>query len=186
MSTFVFLHGWQGSEPGHWQRLTAAALAERGHDVRFPDFPDPDRPEVGPWLERLEQELLTVDPAETTVLTHSLGCYLWLQHARTTHDQVDRVLLVAPPSPDAGETIPELRHLPVPPLDPAAVARAAASTELVHGDDDPYWPNGDARDLADALRIPASTILGGGHVNVAAGYGAWPALVAWCERRGAL
>ena len=26
MGTFVFLHGWQGSEQGHWQRLTATEI----------------------------------------------------------------------------------------------------------------------------------------------------------------
>ncbi len=180
MPTFLFLHGWQGSEPGHWQRWLAAELAGRGHDVRFPDFADPDEPDLAVWLAELREELARLEPAETTVLAHSLGCYLWLHHAAGSRDPVDRVLLVAPPSPEAVEQIGPI-ELPV--LDAGAAGRAARSTELVHADDDPYWPGG-AASFAAALGVPAHRLPGAGHVNVAAGFGAWPEALAWCERRG--
>jgi serine hydrolase len=61
LTTFLSLHGWQGSEPGHRQRPSAAELEGRGHTVRLPDFPDPDAPRFGPWLARLEQELRAID-----------------------------------------------------------------------------------------------------------------------------
>lgn len=186
MATFLFLHGWQGSDPEHWQRLTAAELAARGHAVRFPDFPEPDIPVLEPWLARLEEELAACEATETTVLAHSLGCYLWLHHAPVVETPVDRVLLVAPPAPSVCAAIEELSTVPLPASDPAAVARSARSTELVHGDDDPYWPDRDAGELASALDVPARRIPGGGHVNVASGYGHWPALLAWCEGAGAL
>lgn len=181
MTAFLFLHGWQGSEPGHWQRLTAAELERRGHTVRFPDFPDPDQPAFEPWLAVLEDELRGLDPGDTTVLAHSLGCWLWLTHARRARAAVDRALLVAPPSLAVCASIEELRSVPYPPLDAAAAARAAATTELVYADDDPYWPDGSAASFAETLAIPSHRIDGGGHLNVAAGYGDWPALLAWCE-----
>lgn len=184
MATFLFLHGWQGSDAGHWQRLAALELARRRHVVRFPDLPDPDLPRFEPWLEGLEAELGAVDPTETTVLAHSLGCYLWLRHAAEATAVVDRVLLVAPPSLEVCATIDELRDLPYPVPDADAVVRAARSTELVYADDDPYWPNGSAASLGETLRIPAHRIERGGHLNVASGYGDWPALLAWCERDG--
>lgn len=185
MATFLFLHGWQGSEPGHWQRLSAEELERRGHTVRFPDFPDPDVPRFEPWLSLLQEELRAVDRAETTVLAHSLGCWLWLEHARHADSAVERALLVAPPSREVCASIAELREIPYPPLDADSAARAAATTELVHADDDPYWPDGDAGSLGAALHIPFHQIDGGGHLNVASGYGDWPALLAWCERTGA-
>jgi predicted alpha/beta hydrolase family esterase len=184
VATFLFLHGWQGSGPGHWQRLAADELARRGHAVRFPDFPDPDFPSFDAWLDLLEQELAAVGPHETAVLAHSLGCYLWLHHAVRATVRVARVLLVAPPAPDRCAEIPELRGLPYPALDPGAVGRAAAATELVYAEDDPYWPNGSAAAFGEALRIPAYRLAGGGHVNVASGYGDWPAVLAWCEQSG--
>jgi predicted alpha/beta hydrolase family esterase len=182
VATFLFLHGWQGSEPGHWQRLTAAELERRGHTVRFPDFPDPDHPQLEPWLALLEEELTAVDPAATTVLAHSLGCCFWLHHARRAEAAVDRVLLVAPPAADVCAEVPELSVVPFPPLDAGSVVRSAGTTELVYAADDPYWPNGDAGALGAELGIPARAIPDGGHVNVASGFGEWPELLAWCER----
>jgi predicted alpha/beta hydrolase family esterase len=182
VATFLFLHGWQGSEPEHWQRRLAAALADGGHDVRFPDFTDPDEPDLDVWLGELRGELGRLAPAETTVLAHSLGCYLWLRHAADAPAPVDRVLLVAPPAPEAVLAIGAI-DLPEP--DRAALARAARSTELVYGDDDPYWPGG-AAPFAAALGLRARVLAGKGHVNVAAGFGPWPEALAWCERGGTL
>jgi predicted alpha/beta hydrolase family esterase len=181
-TSFLFLHGWQGSEAEHWQRWLARELAARGHAVRFPDFAAPDQPALARWLPRLSAELETLEPAGTTVLCHSLGCYLWLHHANSTAvvDPVARVLLVAPPTTDYEELYPDLRGIPLPALDAAAVARAATSTAVVYGTDDPYFPGG-ARRIADELEIPAHELPGGGHVNVAAGYGPWPAALAWAE-----
>jgi predicted alpha/beta hydrolase family esterase len=180
VATFLFLHGWQGSEPEHWQRWLAAELAGRGHDVRFPDFTEPDTPDLDVWLRELREELARLAPGDTTVLAHSLGCYLWLVHAADAQDPVDRVLLVAPPSPEA---VAQIGPIDLPALDGDAVARAAGSTELVHADDDPYWPGG-AAPFAEALAIPAHELPGKGHVNVAAGFGPWPEALAWCERLG--
>jgi uncharacterized protein len=184
VAAFLFLHGWQGSEPEHWQRLTAAELERRGHTVRFPDLPEPDTPRFEPWLDALEAELRALDPRDTTVLAHSLGCWLWLRHALQASAPVERVLLVAPPSLEVCAAIEELRPLPYPPLDAAVTAGAARTTELAYADDDPYWPEGSAASFGAALRIPSHRIERGGHLNVAAGYGDWPALLRWCERSG--
>ena len=180
MATFLFLHGWQGSEPEHWQRWLAAELAARAHHVRFPDFTDPDTPDLDVWLAELRDELTAIEPGETTVLAHSLGCHLWLRHAADADGPVARVLLVAPPSPEA---VVQIGDLTLPPLDPDAVQRAAGSTKLVYGDDDPYWPGG-AGPFAAGLGVPAHVLPGKGHINVAAGLGPWPDALAWCERSG--
>lgn len=182
MTAFLFLHGWQGSEPEHWQRWLAAELGARGHDVRFPDFTDPDKPDLGVWLRELRAELERLDPAVTTVVAHSLGCYLWLAHAADADEAVDRVLLVAPPSPEA---VVQIGDIALPAVDGGAAARVARSTELVYADDDPYWPGG-AASFAAALGIPARELPGKGHVNVAAGFGPWPEALAWCEAVGPL
>src|ERR671936_218582 len=80
MSSFLILHGWQGSGPEHWQTWLAGRLLSRGERVSYPELPD---------------------PGELVVLCHSMACILWLHHARRAEAPVERVLLVAPPSPSA-------------------------------------------------------------------------------------
>jgi len=89
------------------------------------------------------------------------------------------VLLVAPPSPEVLAGIPQVAGFGVP-LDPAAPTRAAGSTRLAAGDDDPYCPGGAGAAFA-ALGLPVDVLPGAGHLDLDAGYGRWPAVEAWCR-----
>jgi predicted alpha/beta hydrolase family esterase len=166
---FLILHGWQGSSEGHWQPWLAERLRERGADVAFPDLPEPDLPRLEPWLETLAE--LRGD--RDVVVCHSLGCVLWLHHRARGGPPAERVLLVAPPCPDAD--VPEIAAFYPVPRDPA-VAEGAL---LVCSDDDPYCPGGAARTYGEPLGLRVELIPGGGHLNVDAGFGPWPQLERW-------
>ena len=116
------------------------------------------------------------------IVAHSLGAVLWLHHVVAPGDspRPARVLLVAPPSPHT--TIPEIAAFFPPPADVDAVRHGADGTALVAGDDDPYLPEGIAEAYGRPLKIATTVIAGGGHLNPAAGYGAWPAVLDWCNR----
>ncbi len=175
--SFLILHGLQGSGPTHWQTWLARRLGERGHRVSYPDLPEPDSPRLESWLHALDSELR--EPEGLVVLCHSLACVLWLQHARRWEGSpVERALLVAPPSPSA--ELPGVRGFFPLSVEPADVARAAASTRVVGSDDDPYCPEGAERLYAEPLELPFDLVAGGGHINPDAGYGPWPAVERWC------
>ncbi|GGP42935.1 RBBP9/YdeN family alpha/beta hydrolase [Saccharothrix coeruleofusca] len=178
----LLLHGLTGSGPTHWQNWLAGELARHGAQVDLPEFSSPDAPELDVWLAELRGHLAAAPPSsERVVAAHSLGSLLWLHHAAADPDpalRVDRVLLVAPPSPHfTGE--PLIADFLDCPLDPAAVRAAAGDTRLVVGQDDPYCTLEQARELAAALRVELDVIAGGAHLNVAAGYGPWPAVFKW-------
>jgi len=125
----------------------------------------------------LEVELR--EPEGLVVLCHSLACVLWLQHARRCEGPaVERVLLVAPPSPSV--ELPGVRGFFPLSVEPADVARAAAVTRVVGSDNDPYCPEGAERLYAEPLQLPCDLMAGGGHINPDAGYGPWPAVERWC------
>ncbi|ONI85658.1 hypothetical protein ALI22I_28235 [Saccharothrix sp. ALI-22-I] len=180
----LILHGLGGSGPAHWQNWLAGELAHHGGSVDLPQFSSPDSPQLSVWLDELRSHLAAM-PAdgsvERVVVAHSLAGLLWLHHAGGSFDpvlRVDRVLLVAPPAPDfAGE--PLIASFLHPVLDPTAVRRAAVSTRLVVGEGDPYCGLTQAKELAEALRIELDVIVGGGHLNVDAGYGPWSAVLKW-------
>lgn len=66
------------------------------------------------------------------------------------------------------------------PLGAKAVAAAATSSRLVYADNDPFCPEG-AQVAFGELDLDADFIPGGQHLNPDAGYGSWPAAVAWCR-----
>jgi len=135
--SFLILHGYAGSGPGHWQTWLADRLARAGERVAYPELPEPDAPELPAWRSALEAELRAL-PDEPIVVCHSLSCILWLHHTAAAvreGGRAERVLLVAPPSrtgvPDALASF-----FPVPVVEPMGNAR------LVCSDNDPYCPEG--------------------------------------------
>jgi predicted alpha/beta hydrolase family esterase len=170
---FLILHGYEGNGPDHWQSWLAGRLRDAGHDVAYPDLPDPLRPDLGAWLATLERERRDGD----VVVCHSLGCLLWLHHRARDGPPAARVLLVAPPCPSATEQVGALAGFFPAPLDPA-LARGA---RLVCSDDDPYCPEDARAAYAEPLAIEADLLPGAGHINPDSGYGPWPSALAWCQ-----
>jgi predicted alpha/beta hydrolase family esterase len=166
--SYLILHGYQGSGPGHWQTWLAGRLRARDATVHYPDLPDAEAPSLHAWLDALRGELDAIGQPPV-VVCHSLACALWLHHIAGGGADAERVLLVAPPSP-AG--VPDVLSdfFPVPDVAPA-------NTRLVCSDDDPYCPEG-AHTLYPG---PADVLAGQGHINPDAGYGAWPAVEAWAR-----
>ncbi|MFF8599109.1 RBBP9/YdeN family alpha/beta hydrolase [Streptomyces sp. NPDC015232] len=180
--TFLVLHGFQNHRPpGHWQHWLAGALAERGHEVRYPQLPEPDAPHLADWLAALDEHgTRPTGDGEFVVLAHSLGVLLWLRAlAAGRAPEADRVLLVAPPSPQVTASIPEIAGF-ADGLDLAAV-RPKAPTRLVYGDGDPYCAEGADVPYGIPLGLDLDHVPGGGHLNPDHGYGAWPDVLAWCE-----
>jgi predicted alpha/beta hydrolase family esterase len=178
----VILHGWQDSEPGHWQRWLESELRAAEREVRFPTLGDPDVPVLADWLASMRAAIADLPADGFDVVAHSLSAVLWLHHAADPGDtpRPARVALVAPPSPTCA--IPEIAAFFPPPLDIDAVRRAADGTVLVGGEDDSYTPEGITAAYGLPLKIATTVVPGGGHLNVSSGYGEWPAMLDWCRR----
>lgn len=179
---FLVLHGWQNRRPPeHWQWSLVEALRQGGEQVLYPQLPNPDRPSLDEWTELLHAELAQLGGGERVIVAHSLSALLWLHAVRVlgANAEVDRVLLVAPPS-EAGlrphATVEEFAQVP---QDTDAVRSAAGSTRIVYGDPDPYCPEG--ADVAySGLGLDTDHLPGAGHINPDSGYGPWLSVVEWC------
>jgi predicted alpha/beta hydrolase family esterase len=178
---FLILHGWQNHRPpGHWQHWLAERLRAAGEQVLYPQLPDPDAPRLDAWLDVLRAELRMLGRGERIVITHSLGCLLWRQHARDAAPEhaVDRLLLVCPPGPSRlpGRLAPFTAPVPR-----GAVGRTAGGrAELVVTDDDPWCPEGPVGLYGDD-GVAVHAVPGGGHLSLDEGYGPWPAVERWAR-----
>ncbi|MFD0278995.1 RBBP9/YdeN family alpha/beta hydrolase [Kitasatospora sp. NPDC127111] len=180
---FLILHGWQNHRPtGHWQHWLAGRLADLGHLVDYPRLPDPDHPDPEAWTHELRTRLGALRAGRRTVVCHSLACALWLRAVAggAVAEPVDRVLLVAPPSPGFLRRQPDVAAFVPPAVSAAQLSAAAGSTRLVCGDDDPCCPEGAMEVYGRRLGIPVDVISGAAHLTPDSGYGAWPALLDWC------
>jgi predicted alpha/beta hydrolase family esterase len=178
----VLLHGWEGSGPDHWQTWLANELVTSGRDVRYPDLPNAELPDLADWLAALHETLTGLPDDGFDVVCHSLASVLWLHHAANPGPtpRPARVVLVSPPSPLT--TIAQIAEFFPPPLTIDAVRQAADGTVLVGSDDDPYCPEGIAEAYGRPLKIATTVIAGGGHLNSDSGFGPWPAILDWCGR----
>ncbi len=173
----VLVHGYDGSGPQHWQTWLRDQLVSAARQVQFPQFPDNTNPDLDAWLETLEGALAVPTPTSgRVVICHSLGCWLWVHAVRRgLGDALTRVLLVAPPSPSWVSGT--LRRFSALNWDNFAAA-ITPTTDVVIGEGDDLLPGPDHQSLVD--RIPSTReVARGGHLHTAAGYGPWPAALAW-------
>ena len=195
---FLILHGLGGNKPTHWQEYLYTKLTEAGKKVHYPKMPDPASPDLAAWKDRVKGELseIAAQSPDTplTVLTHSMGAVIWMHVAADNGANgaklADRVLLIAPPyvlpaAPplDMPESIGAFFP---PPLDPAAIANAAASTVVIASDTDDYATFDQSAGYAAKLGVEIHKLSGGGHISPYYGYGEWPWMLEWCLRQAEL
>jgi predicted alpha/beta hydrolase family esterase len=183
--TYLIVHGWQASGPGHWQTWLADRLRDSNESVLYPLLPNPDNPILDEWIEALHAQV-SLMKGEKIVVCHSLGGVTWLHYATMPYAiPVDRLLLVALPCPEVMQRIPELRGFAPVPLDAEALSRSAGQCRLVCSSGDAYCDANAALTYAVPLGIEADIFPPeAGHINVASGYGPWPRVEKWCHDSG--
>ena len=181
---FLVLHGWENHRPvEHWEWWLTDRLRARGEQVLYPQLPSSDHPVLADWLDAFTAEWRQMGAGDRVVVAHSLSCLLWLHAADRglVDPPADRVLLVAPPSPEVTLSYPDIAGF-VAPMDPASVRAASrADVRLVASDDDGYSTEGTAHTLyGEPLGLDSEVLPAGGHVTIEDGFGRWPAVLSWC------
>lgn len=172
-NSYLIIHGLGGSGPDHWQTWLARELKQRNHHVCYPTFSNFDSPNKTVWLEELSESMKEIPESNhLTVITHSLGCILWLHYARSHNRRIAKqVILVAPPSPAI--ILPEAKSFFPVPLEENHLKRTAKEILFVHSSNDPYCSTTDSKNYVN-LGLPSITIPNAGHINPKSGHGKWP------------
>lgn len=187
MARVVIGHGYTNTRPeGHWQRYLATELRATGHQVFYPQFPNPEAPDAAAWQALLVAETglaneLNHSAGELIYVGHSLGSVNWMLAAsrQALPAKFDRVLLVAPADPALLGRIPGFDLDLADPKLPARVAEATASLTLIGSDSDPWSPNGIQRTFADPLGLTAKILPGAKHFSKDDGFGRWQGVIDW-------
>jgi len=168
-TNFLLLHGYGGKHPEHWQSHLASSLEKIDQHVRYPDFPEPDMPDLEKWLEYLDKNIRKAKPESLVVAAHSLGCSLWLHYVAKHPDiRPKKVFLVAPPLNDCG--ISDISNFfPLPKLD-----LSSQNYVIIGSDDDNFISKDEFETLSKNLRVPFKLLSGAGHINAPVfGYWEW-------------
>ena len=175
IATTLILPGLGNSGPAHWQTLFEQADPTSIRVVQD----EWDAPACADWVARLERAVNAVDGAVIFV-AHSSSCALvahWAAAASdTARSKIAGALLVAPSDPDG----PNYPSGPTG-FSPVPLDQLPFRTIVVASDDDRYITLARATEYATAWGSELVTLHGAGHINAAAGFGAWPAGAALLE-----
>jgi uncharacterized protein len=169
-------------------RLSTSKLRSMGHQVLYPQFPDPDTPHPEKWQELLRQEanmLDEIEGGEKILVAHSLGTINFIYGALNDifANPFDRVLLVAPPDPTMTSETSGIKGEPLdltnPMIEPA-VKRWAKSLSVIASENDRWLPRGVGIYKAP-LGVEPIIYPGAGHFSLDDGWGQWPGLIKWLE-----
>ena len=161
MARILIVPGWRDSGPGHWQSLWAAQLPGAVR-VQQDDWLTPSR---SAWVDSIAQAIL--EPGEpVVVVAHSLGCIATTHLPPEVAARIQGALLVAPADPERHSALADFAPAPYQPLPYRSI--------LVASSDDPYCPVRTAGAYARAWGSEFVRLQKAGHINLEAGFGAWP------------
>lgn len=187
MARVLINHGLANRRlPNHWQRHLATELRQQGHQVSYPQFPNPEAPELEAWQHLLlaETELLAdagESLGELVFVGHSLGClnFLWAAAHQSLPVSFDRTLLVAPADPTL---LPDLEIGGLQLTDPTFADKIkvyAGELTVVASDADKWIPRGIQVTFGEPLGVEPVIIEGGKHISLADGWGRWQGVIDW-------
>lgn len=168
----LIVPGWRNSEAGHWQSL----WEERLPGARRVTQGDWQFPRRQAWVDRLTEAILASRGERVVLVAHSLGCIAVAHLPHEAAARVSAALLVAPADPERRAQLADFAPVPH--------QRLPFRSTLVASSNDPYCPVRLAGAYARAWGSEFVRLENAGHINVAAGFGAWPQGLQWLARLG--
>lgn len=161
--------GLGNSTAGHWQTV----WEETRDDCRRVELGHWHAPVRDQWIARIDAAV-SFSRRPVVLAAHSLGCIAvawWASEAPGPHlERVRGVLLVAPPDLERGDAPPAVTAFAPIPRD-----RLPWPAIVVASSNDPFAPLARAEAMARAWGAEFVDAGAHGHMNAAAGLGAWPA-----------
>jgi hypothetical protein len=167
----VIIHGTGGNPQENWFPWLAESVRTRGMDAIAPQFPTPAGQSPRTWLETFDAEVGEVDN-RTVLVGHSIGAAFVLRVLEQARRPVGGCVLVSGFLGQIGNDDFDPLNAPffAEPFDWDAIRENAGTVRLFYGSNDPYVPRAAADLLADGMGSELEVVPEGGHLNSAAGF----------------
>ncbi len=171
----VIIHGTKGSPQCHWFPWLKGELEQRGYSVSVPSMPTPEGQSLLNWWRVFNENVGTLH-SSSILVGHSLGAVFALRLLEASTIPVAKVVLVSGFVRSLG--LPEYDALNssfvADAFDWARIRAGARQIICFAGENDPYVPIEQSRELAKSLEISLRLIKGGGHLNHESGFNEFP------------
>lgn len=161
MVRIIIVPGWHDSGPGHWQSLWAGQLPGAVR-VQQEDWVTPSK---NAWTASIARTILE-QAGPVVLVAHSLGCIATAHLPIEAVEQIQGAMLVAPADPERRGVLADFSPVPYQLLPYRSI--------LVASSNDPYCPVRTAGAYARAWGSEFVRLQNAGHINIEAGFGAWP------------
>ena len=159
--------GLGNSGPDHWQTHFERSNPEFTR-IQQREWDAPDRRD---WVAALDQALAGEDLSRVVLIAHSLGCATIAHWAAAHGGAIRGALLVAPSDVETAY----YAALPTTGFAPMPLLRLPFPSTVVFSQNDEWASPARARQFAAAWGSAVVDLCAAGHINVASGFGPWPA-----------
>lgn len=164
MTAYIFVAGYGNSLGEHWQQHWFKQLPNSYwvEQIKW------DAPEQEAWISALTS---CIDKINEPIIfiCHSLGGLTLVEWANRHSAKVLGAMMVAVPDPQSAQFPPDIcgfQELPLRPL--------PFPTKIIASDNDPYCSKDRVIFFASHWHSDIVFLADAGHINVSAGFGAWP------------
>ncbi|MDP3882247.1 MAG: DUF1749 domain-containing protein [Nanoarchaeota archaeon] len=168
MKRVIIVHGWYGKPDAGWMKWLNKELTDRGIEVIAKKMPNPDNPQIEPWVEALKKIAGEIDE-DTYFVGHSIGCQTILRYLESTDEKtkIGGAVFVAGWFSLQGLETDEEKETSKPwlntPIKFDKIRPKIGKVFAVFSEDDPWVPVTDARWFKDELAAETLIENGKGH-----------------------
>jgi predicted alpha/beta hydrolase family esterase len=181
LSRVIIVHGTGGNPDENWFPWLRSELETRGVEVVVPQFSGPDDQGPESWSATLASVTEPLNE-ETILVGHSIGAAFILHLLETSPSPILGTVLASGFVGKLGNDfdVPNAAFF-THDFDWETIRANAGEVRLFFGDNDPYVSPAAADLLASGLQTDLTFVPQGGHLNTAAGFTTFPALLAEIE-----
>lgn len=167
----IIAHGTEGSPSINWFPWLRRELSKEGIEVVVPQFPTPTGQTLEAWFTTLNESAGDLG-RQDILIGHSTGAIFLVNVLNRIKSPVKSVFLAGGfVRPNGNPRYDALNSsFTSGPFDWDLIRRNASKAYVYSGDNDPYVPFENGRELAAQLKVPHLVIPGGGHLNDEFGY----------------
>jgi len=177
MRTAFIFHGVGGHPEENWFPWVKSELEKMGWQVVVPQFPNASRPTLASWLRDFDQYADLIDE-KSILIGHSLGATFILRFLESYSGKIDTAAFVAGPIAKLHNDFDSLIASFIDhPFDWEKIRMKANRFVAFYGDNDPYVPLVQGKELAGKLHAHLTIVPGGGHLNEGSGHFSFPEIL---------